>query len=835
MQLLQDTFIIEQLQVINEGKADGPMKIRGVFGRCNEKNNNGRIYPTSVLQSQLDKVSPLIMERRLCGELDHPQNDTVKLSNASHLITHLEMKGQELIGEAELLKTPAGMTAQALINGGVKIGISSRGMGTLSEDHNGDKVVNEDFKLVTFDLVADPSTRGAYPGLSESTEGKFARETQTRLQREDNFVTLLKSRMRDAYQPFIEEANGAKVAAAGETKQDPGTMSAEQMRIANLRTTRTATAEGKHASVRRRRKGLLASTEGEFALIKADGHWHKMAYALHASLHEGIAAASDDLARDLLDDQPEDKTGVGMAAHERRRGLRKHHRSTLRTAKRFEKYKTKEDTRRIKKTRAASRKQDLKDTQQRTGETRFRKWKGTVEREAEAEGKATKIKGAAGGAAKGMAAAQEKIETEKGNRKAAKIKSGGRSWKTLGFRKKGTEEIEAKGTERALDVTAAGEEGRASRKHAGEQSREDDVSRRKIRRADDEAAADTRRGHREVRRDKTERLKSKVHGTAVDAATGTGQAIKRFGKAAKEAVGEKYMDKRKENLEVKDILDTEKRRQSGLAQGDEEKAEARRTAARNKEFEPGQRKRAMASLKVTRHGPGAGELETKKGGVAGGKPSAEAQGDRPGVSVGPRDKGGDGSRPSKTPPKVPAEHREEQPDQRRNGAPHPGQPQLPAGKQPPREVEAEVVPDKKPLQLGRGASKRDPDVLKKVAAGGRSGQRHGQGLKGGGIAAASADRSAHVAARGVKKPVPSSSGERSTARVSPDYADRLKTQAHMRKYGSKSGASPDEGGGPRPKAGRQTPGKLGQQRRAQLQLTSTEYHRFGSLLAEILQ
>lgn len=205
MQLLQDVFIVENLQILTEGKNKGPMKIRGVFGRCNEKNNNGRIYPTVVLESQLKKVQPLISERRLCGELDHPQNDTVKLSNASHLITKLEMKGNELIGEAEVLSTPAGLTAQALINGGVKIGISSRGMGTLSEDRDGNKIVNEDFKLVTFDLVADPSTRGAYPGLSESTESKFVRESQSKLTKEANFVTLLKSKMRASFQPFIEE------------------------------------------------------------------------------------------------------------------------------------------------------------------------------------------------------------------------------------------------------------------------------------------------------------------------------------------------------------------------------------------------------------------------------------------------------------------------------------------------------------------------------------------------------------------------------------------------------------------------------------------------------
>ena len=125
MQLLQDVFIIEHLQILSEGKQKDVMKIRGIFARCNEKNNNGRIYPTAVIASQLEKVQPLIAERRLCGELDHPQNDTVRLANASHLITKLEMKGDDLIGEAEILKTPAGLTAQALINGGVKIGISS--------------------------------------------------------------------------------------------------------------------------------------------------------------------------------------------------------------------------------------------------------------------------------------------------------------------------------------------------------------------------------------------------------------------------------------------------------------------------------------------------------------------------------------------------------------------------------------------------------------------------------------------------------------------------------------------------------------------------------------
>jgi len=293
MQLLQDTFIIEQLQILSEGKDNGPMKIRGVFGRCNEKNNNGRIYPTAVLESQLAKVKPLIAERRLCGELDHPANDTVKLSNASHLITKLDMKGDELIGEAEILRTPAGLTAKALVEGGVKIGISSRGMGTLSEDHNGDKIVNEDFRLVTFDLVADPSTRGAYPGMCESVESKFVKDSQSKLTKESNFVTMLNSKMRDAYKPFIEEAmddfDRATLRADDEAKRTGGKPKYPKWKgptskqIDQGEVIDTSTPEGKkkvaelEAKTKTKKKNIAAEA---FELVKADGHWHRIADAI---------------------------------------------------------------------------------------------------------------------------------------------------------------------------------------------------------------------------------------------------------------------------------------------------------------------------------------------------------------------------------------------------------------------------------------------------------------------------------------------------------------------------------------------------------------------------
>lgn len=267
MQLLQDVFIVENLQVLTEGKTNPTMKIRGVFGRCNEQNNNGRIYPTAVLEGQLKKVQPMITERRLCGELDHPQNDTVKLSNASHLITKLDMKGDELIGEAEILNTPAGMTAKALVEGGVKIGISSRGMGTLSEDANGQKVVNEDFRLVTFDLVADPSTRGAFPGLSESTESKFVRESQNKLQKETNFVTMIEARLRDSYAPFLEEAKKKKKSKKkGKKKGFPDLNKDGEITKADI-------LMGRGVIGKKKKKGMMEA-------VKEEGSWHKIAFSL---------------------------------------------------------------------------------------------------------------------------------------------------------------------------------------------------------------------------------------------------------------------------------------------------------------------------------------------------------------------------------------------------------------------------------------------------------------------------------------------------------------------------------------------------------------------------
>lgn len=199
--IITDTNILENVTILNESKNNGTMTIRGRFQMAGVPNNNRRVYEKELLEREAGRLAESYSARRLMGELDHPSHDHVSLQNVSHLITKLEMKGNEMIGEAEVLNTPAGQVAQALLKGGVQLGISSRGMGTLTEGTDGYKYVNEDFKLLTFDLVADPSTKGAFPGMvKESVDSEFINktieETYARANQEKVFITLLKSKLK---------------------------------------------------------------------------------------------------------------------------------------------------------------------------------------------------------------------------------------------------------------------------------------------------------------------------------------------------------------------------------------------------------------------------------------------------------------------------------------------------------------------------------------------------------------------------------------------------------------------------------------------------------------
>ena len=171
MELLRDVFSFGELQILSEGKAGGPMKVRGLFQEAHKKNGNKRIYERSLLEREINKLQPVLTERRLIGELDHPKDEVVHLTNASHVITGLHMEGNKVIGEAELLNTPAGKVLQELVKAGVKIGISSRAVGGLTYDADKDAyVVNENLRLITWDMVSDPSCQGAFPGLMENQQ-----------------------------------------------------------------------------------------------------------------------------------------------------------------------------------------------------------------------------------------------------------------------------------------------------------------------------------------------------------------------------------------------------------------------------------------------------------------------------------------------------------------------------------------------------------------------------------------------------------------------------------------------------------------------------------------
>ena len=165
---------ISSVKFITEGKgAKKKMYIEGVFLQGEIKNRNGRMYPVSTLAKEVGRYNESFVKKgRAVGELGHPDGPTVNLDRVSHKITSLKQEGNNFIGKAQLLETPMGKIAKSLINEGVTLGVSSRGIGSLKEDHNGVKVVGEDFQLATAaDIVADPSAPDAFVnGIMEGKE-----------------------------------------------------------------------------------------------------------------------------------------------------------------------------------------------------------------------------------------------------------------------------------------------------------------------------------------------------------------------------------------------------------------------------------------------------------------------------------------------------------------------------------------------------------------------------------------------------------------------------------------------------------------------------------------
>lgn len=156
-------------------KENGAVYLSGVMQRCDEKNGNGRVYPGEILRREVDSYINTVKENRACGELDHPEDSVVNLKNASHMVTSLWWEGNDLYGKIKVLSTPAGLILHALINDKVKLGISSRGLGSVSESNQG-TIVEDDFQLICFDIVSEPSTQGAFMMMNEAKTKSFTKK-----------------------------------------------------------------------------------------------------------------------------------------------------------------------------------------------------------------------------------------------------------------------------------------------------------------------------------------------------------------------------------------------------------------------------------------------------------------------------------------------------------------------------------------------------------------------------------------------------------------------------------------------------------------------------------
>ena len=165
---------IEDVEYITEEKENGGKnyKIRGIFMQADVKNRNGRVYPMEVLEKEVNRYNKkFINEDRAFGELGHPDGPTVNLERVSHMVTELYPDGKNFIGEAKILKTPMGEIVKNVMDEGAKLGVSSRGMGSLDQ-RNGANYVRNDFYLATAaDIVADPSAPNAFvEGIMEGKE-----------------------------------------------------------------------------------------------------------------------------------------------------------------------------------------------------------------------------------------------------------------------------------------------------------------------------------------------------------------------------------------------------------------------------------------------------------------------------------------------------------------------------------------------------------------------------------------------------------------------------------------------------------------------------------------
>ena len=175
----QDFLTEGEKRMVNE---QGAVFLTGIIQAADQKNGNGRIYPKMILEREVENYRKIIDENRALGELDHPDDSVVNLRNVSHIVTDCWWEGNQVMGKLKARATPSGNILKSLAQSGISLGISSRGMGSVHEA-NGNTIVEDDFQLICFDIVSEPSTTNAYLNLSENRQREIQDEIWTKADR----------------------------------------------------------------------------------------------------------------------------------------------------------------------------------------------------------------------------------------------------------------------------------------------------------------------------------------------------------------------------------------------------------------------------------------------------------------------------------------------------------------------------------------------------------------------------------------------------------------------------------------------------------------------------
>ncbi len=160
----QDLLTEAEKRAVRENNA---MFITGKLQEGGVLNGNQRMYPPEIMEREVKKYSEMVKDNRALGELDHPESSIINLANVSHMVIDIWMEGPSVMGKCKVLDTPSGQILRSLVDAGVKIGISSRGMGSVKEQQ-GKTIVEDDFQLICFDIVSEPSTPNAFMSLTEN-------------------------------------------------------------------------------------------------------------------------------------------------------------------------------------------------------------------------------------------------------------------------------------------------------------------------------------------------------------------------------------------------------------------------------------------------------------------------------------------------------------------------------------------------------------------------------------------------------------------------------------------------------------------------------------------